>query len=280
MKRSFRTSAALAALLSLASCATVVRPEAPAPADAIGPHAEPWAAWSRVLAEHVDEQGRVDYAGLVADPADLQAAYAEVAAASPDSHPERFPTEADALAYWINAYNIGAMVLVADHYPVDSVQAVRGPFWSFVLPAGSGFFFFHRLEFGGEELSLYALENDVVRARFADPRTHFALNCASLGCPELPNEPFTAADLEAQLEREARAFFADPEQWSYDPDRGVLLASSILDWYAEDFVAPKSSYGDATLLEFARRFAPLSTVPADSDTPIEFTDYDWGLNAR
>lgn len=280
MKRPLALPAAAAALLSLASCATVVHPEAPAPVDAFEPGSAPWKTYADVLAEHVDGEGLVDYASLAADPSDLHAAYAEVAAASPDSHPERFPNEADALAYWINAYNIGALVLVTDHYPIDSVQAVRGPFWSFVLPAGSGFFFFHRLVFGGEELSLYAVENDVVRARFADPRTHFALNCASLGCPELPTEPFTAANLEAQLEREARAFFADPEQWSYDTERGVLLASSILDWYAEDFVAPKSSYGDATLLEFARRFAPLSEVPADGNTPIEFADYDWGLNGR
>ena len=172
------------------------------------------------------------------------------------------------------------------HHPIASVQDVRAP-WPlrWVLPRGAGFFAFERRTFGGATTSLYYLEHRVIRKRFAEPRVHFALNCASRGCPRLPRAAFTAEGLSAELERETRTFFAEPRNARFDDATRTLHLSSILDWFESDFtdwmqaVHPER---EPTLLEYVRLHAPeplQHRLDACDDTcRVAFVPYDWRLN--
>src|SRR5262245_21425121 len=98
----------------------------------------------------------------------------------------------------------------------------------------------------------------------ADPRIHFALNCSALSCPVLPREPFTAAALDEQLERDTRAFFARPENFRIDDAAATVWLSELLDFYREDFVPVPAT----SLVQYANRYAPR---PAPSDYAVRFT---------
>lgn len=139
------------------------------------------------------------------------------------------------------------------------------------------FFVLRRFTVGGRTLSLRGLENDLIRpyavAR-GDLRIHFALNCSAVACPVLPRLPFTAANLDAELERETRAFFARDGNFRIDAATRTVWLSEILDFNTEDFV-PAPALG---LLAYANRYAP---TPAQADYQIRFTPYDWTIaNSR
>jgi hypothetical protein len=268
----------------LAGC-TTMKPaplRAPAAPTPVFTHA----AFDRVLQRFVTPEGLVDYAGIKAEPADLDSYYALVAAYSPDSHPELFPTEAHALAYWLNAYNAVAMRTVVLHYPIGGVGDIKAPFPFSLIPSKSGFFFFQRAMYGGETTSLYYLEHYVVRKRFTEPRVHFALNCASRGCPRLPQRAFTAEALDAQLETEARRFFAEERNLRIDHQTRTVHLSPILDWFESDFTDwyERAYPGEpGTLLNYAALYAPDETAEQlrrAAGYTIRFVPYDWRLNDR
>lgn len=275
--------AAAAVTLGLTGCKTLVAP-LPALAPGPPPAAPDLALIAAVLANSVDAEGNVDYAALEREPEDLERAYAQVAAVSPDSHPELFPTEADRLAYWINAYNVATLASVVRLYPLESVADLGPPWYLWFLRDTAGFFYFRQSVFGGERFDLYTLENEVVRARFDDPRFHFALNCASAGCPRLPREPFDPGRLDAQLDRETRRFFAEPRNLTIDAEARVVWLSQILEWYAEDYVdgAVETVGLRAGLLDFVAPYAPAEAAallrgPA-AEYELRFVPYDWRLN--
>ncbi len=260
--------------VGLAGCATTWEPVAPAPG--------PKSGFSHTLLDgvqqrFVDERGRVDYSGLAGNRGDLDRYYAALAAVSPDSHPIRFPDEADQLAYWINAYNAAVLVLVLEHYPIDSVKDVRRPAGAFFFPRLAGFFFFQRVRLGGKTTNLYDLENKIIRKRFGEPRIHFAINCASIGCPLLPQRAFTPRDLDAALDREARRFFAQPDKLKIDHPGKRVEVSSILKWFRDDFLDDETP----TLLDYVRRYVPperQAELDRARDYELGFLEYDWGLN--
>lgn len=213
--------------------------------------------WASVLRQVVDEEGRVDYERLVTEPTDLERVVSLMAAVGPETRPDLFPDESDRLAYYLNAYNALVMWQVVERWPLGSVadKKVR-------------FFYLTRLPLDGDVISLYDLENDVIRGEFDEPRIHFALNCASGGCPKLPREPFRAAELEDQLARETRRFLNDPANLRVEGD--TLVLSSIFDWYEEDF-APSP-------LEWVRELRPQLGLSAGAK--VEYADYDWSLNVQ
>jgi hypothetical protein len=270
------------ALLFVAGCAT------------IGPRVEITEASSSregfhgdfdsFLRRHVDARGRVDYRAAVGDRADLDRYIGLLAKVSPDSHPRLFPAEMDRLAYWINAYNASVLHLALHHYPIRSVKDVSPPAPLIFLPRLSGFFVFRRVTLGGVPVNLYYLENGVIRERFPDPRIHFALNCASIGCPRLPNHAFQPEGLERQLARETARFMAEPRNVEVREGEGVVRLSSIFDWYRSDFtnwVKENRSGEEPTLLTYVRLHLPPETaarLAACQDCEVEFVPYDWGLN--
>jgi hypothetical protein len=245
------------------------------------------ASFAALLERFVDGQGEVDYAAWKADAQaseQLDRYLAAAARYSPDSHPDRFPTPADRQAYWLYAYNACVIKGVLLHWPLQSVRDVKPP-----VDVVSGLGFFAKLWFtlGGEAMSLYRLENGVVRVRFPDPRSHFVLNCASAGCPTLRPELPTGAELEPFLARSAADFVADPVHVEVDHERRVVRLSQIFEWYASDFTSELARRGlppsrqtlavyVASVAEGARR----EELERAADYALEFRPYDWGLNAR
>ncbi len=238
------------------------------------------------LRRHVDDEGRVDYVRAADDRADLDRYLATLAARSPDSHPEQFPDEDHVLAYWINAYNASAISLVLREAPIGSVRDVRplGPL-SFLLPKGAGFFFLRRVVLGGVSTTLYGLENVVVRKRFDEPRIHFALNCASAGCPRLPAFAFRGETLDAQLTRETDRFLAEARNVRVDREARTIWLSSIFDWFRKDFEGWMERHhpdAEASLVGYVRKVGgePLSAaLDGCEDCRVRFVEYDWALNA-
>ena len=260
-------------LLMVVGCARSPVPE-------VGPAASAFRHddFDRFLARHVDTLGRIDYQRAREDRADLDRYLEALAGASPDRAPARFPGQAARLAYWLNAYNASVIDLVLDHYPIGSVRDVRPPVLLRFLPRGAGFFFLERVELGGRRISLYTLENRVIRKRFSDPRIHFALNCASASCPRLPAEAFRPAQLEDQLRREAARFLAEPRNVRIDLEARRISLSSIFDWYRGDF---ERSAKDRSLRGYlAEALAPelAGTLARCDDCGLDFVPYDWSLN--
>ena len=111
-------------------------------------------------------------------------------------------------------------------------------------------------------------------AALNDPRVHFALNCLAAACPVLPRRPFIATALDAQLEREARAFFARPQNLRIDATTRTVWVSELMNFYPEDFV-PRPA---ASLIDYVNRYAP-AVLPADFR--VRFIAYDWTVaNSR
>lgn len=266
-------SIALALHLAL-GCATTIEPRT-RPPDAAGfSHAD----LDAVQRRFVDARGRVDYGALSRERAALDRYYRRLAEVSPRSHPALFPSREHELAYWINAYNASVLVTVLEYYPMKGVGDVKAPAalrpFLFGNARLAGFFYFRRVRLGGELFNLYDLENRVIRS-YGEPRIHFAINCASLGCPALPQRAFQPETLDAELDREAQRFFASPEKLRIDHEERVVFLSSILDWFREDF-------GD-DLLAYVRRYLATERV-AELDRAMEyelrFLAYDWALNRQ
>ncbi|MGE0294687.1 MAG: DUF547 domain-containing protein [Hyphomonadaceae bacterium] len=217
------------------------------------------AAWTDVLAHHVDARGRVDFSGLAKDRAGLDEVVKFIAAVDPASSPERFPTPNARLAYYLNAYNALAMYGVLD----AGVPKRFGWFGRI------RFFVLRKFTMGGRPISLYRLENSVIRP-LGDPRVHFALNCMSVSCPRLPQSAFTAHALDEQLAAAAREFVAEKRNVDVEDDRKELRTSGIFKFYTKDFLAKAPS-----LAAYVNQYR-LSPVP--TDYKIVFDDYDWSIN--
>ena len=226
---------------------------------AVAAPADPYQHWGRVLERHVNARGEVDFRALAGDRAELETFLDCVARMSPRSAPQAFPTRETKLAYYLNAYNALAMYNVLDSGLPKSLGAVRR----------IAFFGVKRFTLGGERMSLYTLENDVIRP-LGDERVHFALNCMSVSCPRLPREPFRAERLNETLEDSAREFFAERRNLEVLPGRKLVRVSSILKFYRDDFLAKSP-----TLIAYINRYRA-SAIPKDYE--VEFIDYDWTLN--
>ncbi|MEO8203322.1 MAG: DUF547 domain-containing protein, partial [Betaproteobacteria bacterium] len=216
---------------------------------------------ARVLERRVDEHGRVDFAGLALDRADLDRFVSWVYSVGPNSRPEMFPSRAEVIAYHINAYNALAM------YNVIAAGTPR----SLSEYGLFRFFYLRRVAVGGEAMSLYRYENEVIRP-LGEERAHFALNCMAVSCPRLPRMPFRAATLEAALAAETARFVDEERNVVLDRGRRKVRLSAIFDFYPEDFLARAPS-----LIGYvnSHRSTP---VPIEYD--VEFIDYDWTVASQ
>ncbi|HET9701355.1 MAG TPA: DUF547 domain-containing protein [Burkholderiales bacterium] len=250
----------------------------PAPARAAFDHGH--AAWDRLLKRHVvwvdnGTASRVDYAGFQRDRAELKR-YLEALAAVPRADFDAWP-RAERLAFLINAYNAFTVELILTEYPgkksiKDYGSLIRSP-WKKS--------FFTLL---GRERHLDDIEHGMIRApgAYDEPRIHMAVVCASIGCPALRDEAFTAARLEAQLEDGVTRFLSDRSRNRYDAAGGTLEVSAIFDWYGGDFA---KGPGYASVKQFLGKHAGrLADAPADRErvrsgqAGLSFLPYDWNLN--
>jgi len=243
-----------AVLLTTAACAVKIPPPRTAKEGAVSPQK----AWANHLARFVDEKGRMDFRGMAKDPSDLEVFLAWVAKESPESAPRSFPTTEAKLAYYINAYNAIAMYDVIKSAFPENLDKVKVTF-----------FYKNRFEVGGRYISLYELENKLVRP-LGDPRVHVALNCMARGCPRLPREAFEAEKLEAQLEAQAKEFYNEKRNVESQAEKKTVLLSQILQFYTEDFLKKAPS-----LIAYVNLYRE-EKIP--TDLKVEFIPYDWTLN--
>lgn len=225
------------------------------------------AAWDRFLGEYteVDAAGvvRVNYAGVSdADKQALEAYIQDLA----NRDASQFTRDAQ-LAYWINLYNALTVSVILDNYPVESIRDIRNGLTDF------GPWNDKRLTVNGRELSLHDIENGIVRPLWAeDPRTHYALNCAALGCPNLAQIAYTADNIQEQLELRAIAYVNDPRGVSVATN-GDLTLSKIYSWYKGDFGGSKE-----TILRHLREHADADLKAALEQSKGIGYAYDWALN--
>jgi len=239
------------------------------------------AAWTALLRKHVRLQRggqatQVAYAAFMADRAALKAYLASLSAV-PAARFAGWP-RAERQAFLINAYNAFTVELILTRYPdLKSIKDLGSLFSTPWKPKW--------VPLLGAQVSLDDIEHAMLRQRGAydDPRVHFGVNCASIGCPALREEAFVAARLDAQLDEQALRFMSDRTRNRYNPQRGRLELSKIFDWFGEDFRL--GHRGVASLAAFAARYAePLADAPADREriragtVDIAFADYDWSLN--
>ena len=232
--------------------------------------------WDRVLKKFVTETGRVDYAALKADSPDLDRYVEQLAARSPASHPQDFPTRESQLAYWINAYNALVMKGVIENWPVASVRKIG------TLP----FSFFWRKKFvaGGSQHTLNHIE-DILRKKLVEPRIHFAIVCASNSCPRLQREAYAPETVERLLAEAARFYVNEPRNLKMDAARNRVTLPQILSYYHEDFEnyvrAKNLSHSGQPLVDYIRLYAnPKNRAALDAlkNPRVGFFGYDWGVN--
>ncbi len=194
-------------------------------------------------------------------------------------------SKAQQMAFLINAYNAFTIDKILTRYP--NLKSIREFGNVFGNPWKDKFF-----KLLGHEASLDQIEHEMLRAKgaYEDPRVHFALNCASVGCPMLREEAYVAERLDAQLEDQARRFLSDRSRNRYNPETRVLEVSKIFDWYKEDWSSGYAGIGKNRVpivsreQYFARYSQLLSDKPdeqrliGEQKAGIRFLDYDWNLN--
>ncbi|NOR67261.1 MAG: DUF547 domain-containing protein [Woeseiaceae bacterium] len=238
----------------------------------------------QLLQTYVDGAGDVDYARWQQNAPDLQRLESYLAAVSrysPESTPERFKTKQDELAYWLYAYNAYVVKSILDRWPLASVTSVKAPI---EIVKGLGFFYQLRFVFGGKEYSLYAVENDIIRASYRDARIHFVLNCGSESCPVLRPELPSGTELESYLQQAAVDFVSDQQNVSIDHDKKEIVLSAIFKWFRKDFINDLRRRGlsfDRGLIDYVASVAPASLreeLLGTINYEIVYIDYDWAVN--
>ncbi len=226
--------------------------------------------WDQLLRTYVDADGMVDYAAWKRSAADLGRLDQYLATLSRGSL--RTPaTRQSQLAFWINAYNAITLRGILREYPTSSIRNHTAKVWGYNIWDDL------LLRIGGESYSLNTIEHKILR-KMHEPRVHFAIVCASIGCPRLRSEAYTPQRVEAQLADNTRDFFSRPKNFRVDTRRGTVYVSSILKWFAEDFggspQAGVARFADYLPDESARRLV------AGGSFPVSYLDYDWNLNDR
>ncbi len=222
-------------------------------------------AWQNLLdsyldAEHPSGVNRFDYAAVTKADRELLDKYLE----SLQALDPRTLNKNEQLAYWINFYNALTAQVVLEEYPVDSIRSIR------FLTSPFGPWDKNLVVVQGKKLSLNDIEHGILRPIWKDPRIHFAVNCASIGCPNLDEEAFTATNANELMEAAAKSFI--------NHARGVeikgetLVLSSIFDWYGSDF-----GENEQEIVAYIARFYEPSNRDLETISKFEY-QYDWNLN--
>lgn len=227
-------------------------------------------AWDLILAEYVDRDGMVDYQALKESAPDRRTLESYLRTLS-SANPRATASREARLAFWINAYNAVTVHGILREYPTSSIRNHTAKLWGYNIWEDL------QLHVGGRPYSLEQIEHEVLRP-MGDPRIHFAIVCASVGCPRLLNEAYVPERLDEQLNANARDFFSRSRNFRYDQRSRTFHVSSILNWFGEDF-------GDSQAARL-RRIAPWLPDEASrraalrNAVRVKFLDYDWSLNEQ
>ena len=247
-------------LLRLAGPPRVVLREAYA-ANPSGPHLD-HSEFDDLLRNHVSEGGGVDYLGMKRDLVKLDSYLNRLANAPFDALGRD-----EKLAALINAYNAFTVKLILDHYPIDSIQSIpSAERWDAV-----------RWRVGTHTWSLNQIEHEQIRPKFREPRIHFALVCAAVGCPSLRSEAYSAGRIDEQLDDQAR-YVNSHDRWvRFNITSDALKLTSLYKWYGSDFEQVADS-----IPQFVSRYIPAlkKALDAGRKPAVAWLDYDWSLNSK
>jgi hypothetical protein len=227
------------------------------------------APFSALLARHVRD-GLVDYDAFRDAPA-FASYLRTLATTNPDSL-----SHAEQLAFWINAYNAYTIAQINAHNERTSITNINKAF-GFVKAGGAWSEPMALVH--GTAYTLDQIEHEQIRPVFREPRIHFALVCAALGCPPLRSEAYSAERLDAQLEDQAQRFLRQsPTKNRVDLSGRTVYLSPILDWYGRDFAPDQRG-----VLRWISRYWPAGPerrLLEEGTARVRWTRYDWALNGR
>lgn len=218
------------------------------------------------LKQHASGVSRFDYAALreaSTDRSKLDAYLDFLQALDPRTY-----ARAEQMAYWINFYNALTVKVVVDAYPVDSIKSIHEGWIPLTGPWGDV-----HAQVAGQDLTLDNIEHGILRPIWKDPRIHYAVNCASIGCPNLTPEAFTATNLETLLDAGARTYVNHPRGVDFI-DEDFIVVSSIYDWFVFDF----GSSEEGVLKHLIRYAEPELAAKLENFSGAIDYEYDWDLN--
>jgi hypothetical protein len=224
-------------------------------------------SFDALLKKYVDADGYVDYKAWKSSSADRRALQSYLGKLGRASTKIRSSREAQ-IAFWINAYNAVTLEGILQVYPTSSIRnhtarLIGYNIWT-ELP----------LRVGGKTYSLEDMEHKILR-RKQEPRVHFAIVCASVGCPRLKNEAYTPEKLEQQLQENTLDFFSRSQNLRVDSGSRTIYFSSILKWFSDDF-----GNSQADRLGYLKPYLPTAAqqLAGNSRTRVKYLDYNWNLN--
>ena len=214
--------------------------------------------FTEVLKGNIDENGMVNYNGVFEKKDKLD----EYLSLLSSHHPNISWTKKEQKAYWINAYNAFTIQLVLNNYPLKSIKDLGGIIYRVNTSWDIEF-----IEIEGQLYDLNDIEHNILRSNYADPRIHFALNCASISCPALRFEAYEALTLDDQLNSAGKQFLADSTKNRISKDE--IEISRVFSWFTSDFTQ------DGELIDFLNKFSPVEIF---EDADIDYLEYNWKLN--
>lgn len=220
--------------------------------------------FTQLLRKNVTTDGKVDYDGFKKDSVSFNK-YLDLLSTSPPN--EKTWTKNEQMAFWINVYNAFTIKLIIQYYPIASIKDIGS---SIQIPFVNTPWDVKFIKIGSERLDLNNVEHGILRKKFDDPRIHMALVCASKSCPILLNEAYEGQKLDAQLDKQTKAFLGDPSRNKISPTKAQV--SMIFKWYRMDFNKDGSS-----VKSFINKY---SAVKIKEEASLEFLDYDWQLNKQ
>ncbi len=222
--------------------------------------------FDQALKKYVDDKGLVDYNSIAKD-----SGFSEYVQSLQDARVEEFSRDGQ-LAFWINGYNAVTIDKVIKKKPKKSVRETFIPgVWT-----ATKFFTSREHIVAGKRLSQDDIEHEILRKQFKDPRIHFAIICASMGCPPLPRIAYTEENVQTRLEEETRKYLNSPRGTRIDRAENTLHVSKLFDWFATDFIQKSGS-----TLAFMRLYLNEETLSfSERDPKISYLEYNWALNAQ
>ncbi|MBF0194805.1 MAG: DUF547 domain-containing protein [Magnetococcales bacterium] len=219
-----------------------------------------WSSYESLLKHHLTQNTKdgitlswLDYKSIKADPD-----YKKTVDELQNYNVDQLDNKKAKLAFYINAYNILAIKMVVDNWPVKSIKDI-GSWFNPVWKKNVG-------KISGKTVTLHEIEHDILR-KMGEPRIHMAIVCASLSCPDLRHEPYRTNMLEAQLEDQTQQFFNNKSK-GLEISGDSIKTSKILDWFAEDF---------NDQMAFIRKYR--NDIPSNSKID-GFLNYNWSLNGN
>lgn len=245
-------------------------------ANADGDLAAADASYGDALVTYVDDQGMVDYAALQQNREQLDAYNNALAVVSDETYSSW--TEAEQIAFWVNAYNSLTLASIIDQEPIKaSIKDIPGV-WRFNK---------HAIQ--GDAKTLDNIEHQTLRANFNEPRIHAALVCAAVSCPPLRAEPFEGESLDAQLDDQVQTFLAKEDGLSIDKEAGVVTISKIFEWFGDDWIATygvdegfAGSESQRAVLNFVSNYVSEEDKAylMAGNYQLKYFNYDWSLNTQ